>query len=195
MASGHFAGDIKLVRQQLHPRAQQTLDSALLQAAQVIQGFPTQDKAAVIVDLAGEKTILGLAELHKAVEIEFVENHLAAALIETLIKDPAVQFLYGSHLQNPAFITAQTVAKAVLHPVQGGVIHGVKPLLANGGKTDLHPAVDALHHDSQARLRFRTTDPTLAGQKNKFAQGSNPSLLGAAMIPAPNGDGTRQSAL
>src|SRR5690606_23052410 len=143
MAAGHLAGNIELVGQELSSGSQQPQSPRLLQATLMLYGFAAKLKAGSGIDLPGKEAILGFAEVDKAVEVEFIHMaFLALAVLATVNKSPPLVVDSGDYQAAP-FIAANIIPLRVLDAIERGIVEGVNAVLADGGKTDFHAAVNA----------------------------------------------------
>jgi hypothetical protein len=74
MARGYFRGDIELMWQQLHARAQQAERRGLGMTVAVFERAEAQQETRVLIDLTGEQTVQRPAELDETIEIEFRDD-------------------------------------------------------------------------------------------------------------------------
>ena len=162
VARGHFVGDIELMRQQLHARAEQSIGGRDLLAMMAGQGLCAQTKACGLVDLADEESIQRTIELHETVEIDLVQAEFMALRIDATIKGAAVDGLDGGHDHFHGVFTAHPIAGAIQHADQGRVVERIGTPLVGRRKIHHHAAIGDLEHDAEAELGFGVADPALS---------------------------------
>jgi hypothetical protein len=120
--------------------------------AAVFKRFATQFKGRVPVDLSGKKAILGLAELHTAVEHLLRYDMLLTTFVDTRVNDTVVcagDFLYD---ERAAVLRAYPLARLVFNPAEWGIVRGVNTPLPRRGETQFDPAGRRFDHDTQPQF-------------------------------------------
>ncbi len=120
-AVSHFAGDVQLVGNRLRTHATQAPQRGLQLAAGVLQSVVAQREPGQRVDLPGEQTVAGQAELDEVGELGFRQGDLLVLPVEAVVDQQAVDvvdFLYGHF---PAFEMGDGVARREPHAGQGRI--------------------------------------------------------------------------
>ena len=149
----------------LHPRAEEPINRGAANAVEVPESLAAQLIAAGLVHLACEQSILGLAEMHEAIEIDFVQHHIVTLIIQAQVNDAALVVFYLGDPERLTFRVVDAVTHRINYPPQRGVIHGVDTLFRGGGKSNFNTAISHASHDTQTQLGLGVTYPTLSGGK------------------------------
>ncbi|MOA12112.1 hypothetical protein D3C78_1320810 [compost metagenome] len=129
---GDFAGNVQLVRDRLRTHAAQAPKGGLQLTAGVFQGVITQGEPGQRVDLAGEQTVAGQAELDEVRQLGFRQGARLVLGVEAVIDQQAVDILDLAHGQLPPFEMGDLVARREAHPGQGRIAQGVLAGVASG---------------------------------------------------------------
>ena len=120
-AVSDFAGDVQLVGNRLGAYATQAPQRGLQLAAGVFQGVVAQREPRQRVNLPGEQTVTGQAELDEVGQLGFRQGDLLVLPIEAMVDQQAidvVDFLYGHF---PAFEMGDGVTRRKPHASEGRI--------------------------------------------------------------------------
>jgi hypothetical protein len=118
----------------------------------VFKRFATQFKGVVPVDLPGKQAVLGLAELHTAVEQLLRHGMLSAGFVYTTVNEAMVGDRDFFDDQGLAILCSNAFAGLVLDPAERGVVPGVHTPLPRRGETQFNPAGGGFGHDTQPQF-------------------------------------------
>ncbi len=160
-AVGDFAGDVQLVGDGLGAGAAQAPQRGLEQAGAVFESVVAQGEPGQRVDLPGEQTVAGQAELDEVRELGFRQGALLVLRGEAVVDQQAFALLDLADGHLPAFEVGDLIARGEAHAGQRRIAHGVLAGIA-GGRIEHGEQAAILGQDGpQAQFRFTVADPAL----------------------------------
>ena len=155
-AAGDLAGDEHLMRQKVHPAADEPAHRVLKQLGASPQRLGSELKGVKFLGLPSEKPFLGGAEADgvRKVGLGYFPS------LGDIDKQPGAFFDPFHHEGFPA-MELQTVSLLETDAAQGGAAHRVLALFSGRRKKHLYAGRVGLHHNTQAQFRFRVADNPL----------------------------------
>ncbi len=120
-AVGDFAGDVQLVRDRLRAYATEAPKRGLQLAAGVFQGVVAQGEPGQRVDLPGEQTVTGQAELNEVRQLGFRQGNHFVLRVEAVVDQQAIDVVDFLDGQLPAFEVSDGVARRKPHAGEGRI--------------------------------------------------------------------------
>ncbi|MNF69373.1 hypothetical protein D3C84_512530 [compost metagenome] len=118
---GDFAGNVQLVRDRLRTHAAQTPKGGLQLATGVFQCVVTQGEPGQRVDLAGEQTVAGQAELDEVRQLGFRQGDHFVLPVEAVVNQQAIDVVDFANGQLPAFEVSDGVTGRKPHTGEGRI--------------------------------------------------------------------------
>ncbi|MCY1418278.1 hypothetical protein D9M71_338330 [compost metagenome] len=115
---GDFAGNVQLVRDRLRTHAAQAPKGGLQLTAGVFQCVITQGEPGQRVDLAGEQTVAGQAELDEVRQLGFRQGDHFVLPVEAVVNQQAIDVIDFADGQLPAFEVSDGVTRRKSHAGQ-----------------------------------------------------------------------------
>ncbi|VGP45051.1 hypothetical protein SB00610_02250 [Klebsiella quasipneumoniae subsp. similipneumoniae] len=124
MTTAHVVGDVQLMRDQAGALAAQAAPRHAVLLALELARAVAQGKAVHAVDLAGEQTVLRLAEHQFAVEQHFTQGDVRFLGIEAGagVGQQPILFMHFVNVELPAFVAGNGVARVKHHASDRGIV-------------------------------------------------------------------------
>ncbi|MNO70921.1 hypothetical protein D3C76_618200 [compost metagenome] len=131
-AVGDFTGNVQLVCNRLRTHAAQAPQRRLQLAAGVLQGVVAQREPGQRVDLAGEQTVAGQAELDEVRQLGFRQGARFVLAVKAVVYQQPVDVLDFADRHLPVFEVGDDIARRKADPGQRRVTQCVLASIASG---------------------------------------------------------------
>nr|GFA26240.1 hypothetical protein [Tanacetum cinerariifolium] len=149
-----LTGDVQLVRDRLCAHAAQSPQRGLQLTAGVFEGVVTQGEPRQRVDLPGEQTVGGQAELNEVRQLGLWQGHRLVLRVQAVIDQQAVDVVDFTDGHLPVFEMGDGVAWREAHSRQRRIAQGILAGVARGRIEHGQQATVLRQNGAQAQLGF-----------------------------------------